>query len=276
VRNSRVACDLRPAGAARRLYDPVGLATMCGMRWVLVCVALGGCASAGKGNSIIGGITDAGPSGVDAREILAPDASPIDAPPEQVKLSASATETITLGNTFACRDNVNDVTLENSYYRLFLLDDYGIKPTLHVSQVDFAIELADGGFVGTDPQFSQPGTVALGVYGGAIDDAVLDMTKVRSVASADIKIADGVGTRMSVPITGDVAGGSILLVSLTVADGTKNGALFLIGSNRDGERRPGYTRAPGCSIPDPKTMAAVAKDIMHADADIILSVTGTR
>ena len=53
------------------------------MRWCLVCLLLVGCASAGKGNSIIGGLGDAGAG--DARpgtgnNFPEPDASPIDAP----------------------------------------------------------------------------------------------------------------------------------------------------------------------------------------------------
>lgn len=242
---------------------------MSDMRVLLACVALAGCASAGKGNSIIGGLDDAGVG--DANDFPSIDAAVIDAPPEQVTLSQSAADTITAGNTFACRDVDTGVTAENHYYRMFALDDHGVRGTLHVQHVDFGIEKADGGFFS-----SQSGKVSLGVYGGAITDTVIDLAKVRSVASADIKIADGRGTRMTVPITGDVAAGSILVVELGVDDGALNDAVFLIGSNNQGERRPGFTRAVDCGYTSPTKMATIAKDIGVAEADIILSVTGTR
>ena len=57
------------------------------MRWLLVCVALAGCARAGKENVIIGGIVDAGPRR-DASEL--PDAG-VDAP--TVQAPAGAIET---------------------------------------------------------------------------------------------------------------------------------------------------------------------------------------
>lgn len=62
------------------------------MRWLLVCVALAGCARAGKENVIIGGIIDAGPRR-DASEIP-PDAM-IDAP--AVQAPAGALEAISPG-----------------------------------------------------------------------------------------------------------------------------------------------------------------------------------
>jgi hypothetical protein len=64
------------------------------MRSLLVCLALAGCARAGKENIIIGGIIDAGPRR-DASEIP-PDAM-IDAPAVQISPTGTATETIPPG-----------------------------------------------------------------------------------------------------------------------------------------------------------------------------------
>ena len=51
------------------------------MRWLLICLAIAGCARAGKENSIIGGLSDAGDRG-DGGIIPGPDAPLIDAPPQ--------------------------------------------------------------------------------------------------------------------------------------------------------------------------------------------------
>src|SRR5262245_47091828 len=114
------------------------------MRWVLVSLAIAGCASAGKGNSIIGGLLDAGPedAGTDADDFPEPDASLIDAPPQQVSLSQTVSATIARNNTFACFNDATGLTRLNSYYRVFALADHSIATTLHVTEVAFGIEAA--------------------------------------------------------------------------------------------------------------------------------------
>lgn len=240
------------------------------MRWCLVSLALCGCASAGKGNSIIGGLDDAGTPD-DARDFPMLDAAVIDAPPEQITLSQNASETITNGNTFACRSTTTGVTRENTYYRAFALTDHGVRGALHVTSVVIGVQLADGG----PDSATQPGTVKLSTYGTVPDGTTLDLAQLRNLATADVKIPDGAGTRLTVPITADVAAGSVLVVELTVEDGAAAGARFLIGSNAQGERSPGYTRAPTCNIVAPRTMLSVAREIQTGEAHIIMTVTGT-
>jgi hypothetical protein len=245
------------------------------LRWFVVSMALAGCASAGKGNSIIGGITDAGagdpgPRG-DANDFPALDAATIDAPPEEITLTQTVSTTITRNNSFVCFDDVTNLTFQNSYYRVFALADHGITTMLHVAQVDFGIELADAGPSATQ----QPAQLLLGTYGTTPMDPTLDPAQIRTLTAIDIKIPDGAGTRLSVPITADVAPGTNLIVELTIPDGGAAGSVFVIGSNAQGERRPGYTSAPDCALPVPTTMQSIARQIMAGDADIIMSVTGT-
>lgn len=248
---------------------------MAAIRWFLVCLAIAGCASAGKGNSIIGGITDAGSGDpgprTDANDFPALDASPIDAPPQQITLAQTASSTITRNNSFECFDDVTGLTFQNSYYRVFALDDDSITTTLHITQVDFGIELADAGPDAT----LQPAQLLLGTYGMTPTDTTLDPTMVRPLTTVDIKIPDGTGTRMTVPIAADVAPGTNLLVELAVPDGAAAGSVFVIGSNAQGERRPGYISASDCGLSVPTTMHSLAKQIMVGEADVIMSVTGT-
>jgi hypothetical protein len=245
------------------------------LRWFLVSLAIAGCASAGKGNSIIGGLTDAGSgdpgSRTDANDFPALDASSIDAPPEQITLTQTASTTITRNNSFVCFNDVTNLTFQNSYYRVFALDDFSLTTTLHVTEVDFGIELADAGPNATQ----QPAQLQLGTYGTTPADPTLDPAQIRSLAALDIKIPDGAGTRMTVPITADVAPGTNLIVELTIPDGADAGSSFVIGSNAAGERRPGYTSAPQCALSVPTTMQSIAKQNNLGEADIIMSVTGT-
>jgi hypothetical protein len=238
------------------------------MRWLLICLAIAGCARAGRENSIIGGLTDARPSG-DADTVPAPDASPIDAPPQQVTLTQTASLGITKDNSFGCVE-ASGVTLPNSYYRVFKLADYAITTTLHVTQVVFGIETAAaGGGAG-----SQPATVNLGTYAGTPGGTTLDLSLVRSINSMNIKIPDGSATRMAVPITGDIAPTTSVIVELAIPDGTADGNEFFAGTNTDVERAPGYTLGPDCNVTSPTSMQSIADDHMFGDVHLVMTVTG--
>src|SRR5262245_54426166 len=112
------------------------------MRWLLVCLAIAGCARAGEQNSIIGGLNDARPSG-DADDVPPPDGSTIDTPPGQVTLTQTASNGITLNNSFGCV--VGGKTLRNSYYRVFTLADFQVTTMFHIMKVDFGIQTATAG-----------------------------------------------------------------------------------------------------------------------------------
>jgi hypothetical protein len=237
------------------------------MRWLLVCLTIAGCARAGKENSIIGGLTDARPSG-DAEDVPLPDASSVDAPPQQVTLTQNASNAVTLNNSFACVNGA--VTLQNSYYRVFTLADYAITTTLHVSQVDFGIQtaLAGGGAA------AQPATVHIGTYGGTPGSAPLDLSLVRMINSASIQIPNGSATGMTVPITADIASTARVIVELAIPDGTADGNEFFVGTNTDAERVPGYTLGPDCGFTAPTTMQSIADSNAFGNVHLVMTVTG--
>lgn len=220
------------------------------VKWCLVSLAIAGCASAGEGNHIIGGITDAGG-------------------PQQVTLSQTTSAAITPGNSFACT-TVPGLTRENSYYRVFTLADHGISTTFHVTQVDFGIQAALAG-----AGQKQAGQVRIGTYGVTSVEATLDVTQIRALTSADIQIPDGSGTRVTVPIAGDIAPSERLIVELLIPDGTAAGNQFFIGTNALGEKLPGYLRSPDCGYARPTTMFSVASDRGAGEIDLVLTVTGT-
>ena len=244
------------------------------MRWFLLSLAIAGCASAGKGNSIIGGLTDAGVRGDgNDNNFPLPDASPIDAPPQQVTLTQTTSNAIAHNNSFACIvPNSGGVGFQNSYYRVFTPSDAGLTTTLHITQIAFGIESASAG-TGT----MQPASIKLGTYTGTLAGTTLDLSKVQPITSANIQISDGEGTTMTVPITADLAPAANLIVELAIPDGTAAGNSFFIGTNTAGERKPGYTRAVACGLSNPTTMASVALTVPGSSgvADIIMTVTGT-
>lgn len=239
------------------------------MRRLLVCLAIAGCARAGEPNSIIGGLNDAR-SHSDADDIPGPDASTIDAPPQQVTLTQTASNGITLNNSFGCV--VGGKTLQNSYYRVFTLADFHVTTTLHIMKVDFGIQTAmAGGGAAT-----QPATVHLGTYGAVPQGTTLDLALVRSLGSVSIQIPNGSATSMSVPITGDVAPTTSVIVELAIPDGSAVGHRFFIGTNTDTEHAPGYTLGPDCGVTTPTSMQSIAdgNPDIGGQVHMVMTVTG--
>jgi hypothetical protein len=228
------------------------------MRWLLICLAIAGCAKAGKENTIIGGVIDAGTRG---------DALPDDASLQPTTLTETTSDAVAIGASLInCHGSTTDFIFENSYYRVFTLADHGIAATLHVTQVDFGIDTAIAGIGG-----KQPGTIRIGTYGGALGGTTLDLSLVRAINSADIQIPDGSATKMTVPITADIAATTSMIVELFIPDGRTDGNKFKIGANTGGERKPGYVRGPGCGTPNPTTLKSLAPG---DEIDLILTVTG--
>jgi hypothetical protein len=237
------------------------------MRRLLVCLAIAGCARAGEQNSIIGGLNDARPSS-DADDVPPPDASTIDASPGQVTLTQTASNGITLNNSFGCV--VGGKTLKNSYYRVFTLADFHVTTTLHIMKVDFGIQTAAAG----GGAATQPATLNIGTYGAAPQGTTLDPSLVRSLSSVAIQIPNGSATSMSVPITGDVAPTARVIVELAIPDGSGAGNKFFVGTNTDTEQAPGYTLGPDCGITTPTSMQSIADDNGFGPVHMVMTVTG--
>jgi hypothetical protein len=214
------------------------------MRRLLICLAIAGCARAGKENSIIGVLVE-------------------------TTLTQTTSDVVTVGaSKLNCHGDLSGFVFENSYYRVFGLADHDITTALHVTEVSFGIDTALAGAGGR-----QPGTVRVGTYGGA-PGAMLDLSLVRPISSVDIQIPDGSAAEMTVPITADIPAAASLIVELFIPDGSTARNQFKIGANSSGERKPGYvgTSDPNCNIPEPTSLKALAPE---DEIDVILSVTGT-
>jgi hypothetical protein len=225
------------------------------MRWLLLCLAIAGCARAGKENTIIGGLTD-------ARMDTA------------VTLTQTVSSAITADNSLGCADMTTGITRQTSYYRVFTLADYAITTTLHVTQVEFGIQTAAAG----KGAVGQPATINIGTYAGTAGGTTLDLAQVRMINSASIQISNGTATTMTVPITADIAPATSVIVELAIPDGTTGSNEFFVGTNTDAERAPGYLSSPDprCGATQPTSMQSIADDnMLKTVPHMVMTVSGT-
>jgi hypothetical protein len=235
-------------------------------------VLLVGCATAGRDNNIFdttdSGIVVLGDADklIDAARPI--DARPIDAAPVPLTMTETTSLNVAQGNSFSC-NAANITSGQNSYYRVFTLSDFQVTDIFHVNNVTFAVETAVG------QGGTQPATINLGTYTGALGGTTLDTTQITPLTSAPISIPNSTGGTVSTPITADVAPGSSLIVEIRVPDGAATSDELFIGSNNGGETKPVYILATSCSINSPTTMASIAATNGLPEPDVVLTVTGT-
>jgi hypothetical protein len=183
-------------------------------------------------------------------------------------LSQNMSDEIEDLHSIACINRDDDgnpiETRENSYYRVFVLEEERVEGDFEVSAVRFGIESA------TSPdEDAQPATVRLHTLEGEFLTESLT-----ELAAVTVDVEPQEGTYLEVPIRATVAAGSTLVAELFIENST-SGRLFFIGSNSQGQTAPSYIRAPssGCVIPEPTDLAEVAQGF--PDVHIILSVKGT-
>jgi len=260
--------------AATHCVAVVSVTTMYDMWWLVISLAIAGCASAGKGNSITSGVSDAGAEPADgAAPSDASGGTASDAPASRITLAQTDSATITTGNSIACENKLTNVTVLNSYLRVFALADFGVTDVLHVTEVAFGVDTAVAGPRAT----AQPAQVKLGLYEATPGTTTLDPSAIVALGDAvAIQIPDGKATTITVPVTADVQAGQNLIVELALPDGTAAGSTFLIGSNALGERAPGYLSARDCGLKNPTTIQSIASDLAHGPVDLLISVTGER
>lgn len=225
----------------------------------------------GTGDDIVG---DDAPD-IDANPNDPPDAEPNDPPPDAepsepqaVTLSQATSPTVMTANTLVCSSNVNNVpqyTLENHFYRVFRLSDFGISTTFTAQQVVFAVEDA------STTTGSQTVTVRLHTMtGSTLTNASLTLLYGQNVLVNDTTLAT-IPVTLTTPVV--VPAGSTLVLELFAPAHSAQGNFFYPGSNTSGESGPSYVRADGCTIPEPSTYATVAPaETVH----LIMSVSGTK
>lgn len=172
-------------------------------------------------------------------------------------ITHSTSQTITPGNSASC--NAGGLHTDNSYYRTFDLNSFGIIGSFSVCEVVIGIELAAGAG-GTQP-------ITVRLYNTT---NLMDLNAGTEIASEDFMIANQVQTVIGLPILGKTTTGG-LTVEIFTPNGQGAGNSFFIGSNAAGETAPSYLRAPACAIVNPTTTADIGFPNMH----IVMNVRGT-
>ena len=223
------------------------------MRWLAAGLLLAGCASAGPGNVIIGGVSDAGTRG-----------DPGDAGMGFV-LTQNASLAITPSNSFNCGID------QTSYYRVFTLANYGVTSTLHITRIDLGVESAAAA-----AGAAQPATLSLGSYTGTAGGDTLDLTQVVPIGSVDFQIPDGSDLLQAVPLAFDALPSAQLIVELAIPATAPGGNEFFIGTSTADEGAPGYLRSDGCALTAPTSMQSVAGVRGLGKVHLVLTVTGNQ
>lgn len=190
-----------------------------------------------------------------------------DANPEPVTLSQSTSQEITPLTSVACIEEDVDGNpvrhRENSYYRLFRLDELGIDGRVEVDQVSVGIESAN------DVAGTQVAT--LRIHQLADNDFLL--AKLTEVGSAQLTVANMATGVLDVPLGATVEPGATMVVEIHVADSAEGSTTKLfVGTNAGGQSGPSYLRAPACDLTEPVDLAAIG----HPNVHMVLSVSGTQ
>ena len=190
-----------------------------------------------------------------------------DATPVAVTLSQSSSQEITPQNSVACVEQDADGNpiehRENSFYRVFALEEEGVAGRLETSSVAVAIQSAES------PNPSQPMTVRLHTLAGN----QLEVARLSQIGSADVTVANQGAGILDVPLVATAEAGSKLVVEIFLPDAAGGGNLLFPGSNNAAQSGPTYLRAPvaGCDLVEPVDLAEIGFPEVH----LVVSVAGT-
>ncbi len=185
------------------------------------------------------------------------------------QLTHSLSQTIDDGNSVACnfRDiNGNIIYVEqNTFYRAFDLDDFGITSDYDITSIDYGIERLENAPAGGYP-------VTIGIYTTSATFPSGTLTLVTEVTE---NLQDQALVIRNVPITATIGASSEFVVAISIpSDDPSEGGLgqvkFQIGSNDDGENDPSYLSAPDCSLSVPTPFI----DQGRPDLNMVVNVNG--
>jgi hypothetical protein len=223
------------------------------MKWLALCLVVAGCATAGPGNEIVGGLGDAGTEGHGGRDPDAGGGAPVD-----VVLSQTSSNDVVADNSLDCPHE------ENQYYRVFTPSDTGVSNAFNVAEVTFGIQAAIADLTATMTILPYTGTP-----GDTLDPTALGV----ALATQTVPITQtATTTTMTVPITATIPAGTSFAVELD-APGPND---LYIGTNAGTETRPGYLRADECGITEPTKMQKLADDNkLNSTVVMVMTVNGS-
>ena len=174
-----------------------------------------------------------------------------------VTLSHSISYEIVAGVALACSPDQGVTTTENSYFRVFALEDFGIVSAFTVSSVTFGIEALRGGAT----------TITVNLYTLEGEFLRENLTLISSSTEA---IEPTQIALYTMEVEGTAPAGSTLVVEIAAPD-TRNQGAFFIGANSAGQTGPSYIASASCDLHEPRDLATLDQPAMH----IVMEVNGT-
>ncbi len=179
---------------------------------------------------------------------------------ERVRLEQTDNSEIAHSLSLACSDA--NGTNENSWYRIFRLEDFGVDNAFTVHRVNFGVQTAIG---------KQRVKVSIGTYAGAAGSVELDTTKIDMLGLTTINIPEGKGFMAQAAFPGiEIPAGSNLVVEIKT-EGAGDGSYFYLGATTATEMVPGYLRAPTCKTPNPVMTSALG----YLGTHLVIAVSGS-
>ena len=154
-------------------------------------------------------------------------------------------DSIFANGSLACRQTHTNFTGKNSYWRSFVLSDFGMTDGFSVTSVDIGIQQALAGSGGV-----QPLTCNLFITDGTLFPNGFP-TSLTLIGTVTIDVPDQTISHFSIPVAGVAPGGSELVVEISVPFGIIEKNIFFIGTNNFGETAPSYILADSCGFSNP-------------------------
>ncbi len=200
-------------------------------------------------------------------------------------ITHSMSQAVTPLNSVSCNDGVGHA--DNSYWRAFDLNAFGITSNFDVESVEIGIEDAtSGGAAGTlqppnisksvakkpggQPQGGSGQPLTVNLYTSSMPFPTGFPGSLTMIGTTSITVADQALTIITIPVTGTALAGSELVVEIFTPNGQAAGNLFFIGSNAAGQTGPSYLNAAACGITTPTPTESIGFPNMH----IVMNVNG--
>ena len=178
---------------------------------------------------------------------------------DEVFITHSASQEVTPLTGIACSSAGS--TTQNSYWRVFDLDEFMLDEGLTTTSVEIGVETAN--------IFAAPPTSTVRLYSL---DGPFTTANLTLVAEEDYVIqgTEG-GTIITVPVEGSFAAGETLVVEWDVPNLQDSGGGVFIGANTQGQTGPTYVSAADCGLAEPTDLASIG----FPDVAWVLNVNGT-
>ena len=188
-------------------------------------------------------------------------AAPLDVNPGSVVLTHSASQEVLAGNSIQCGRGTGATRshADNSYWRAFDLEEFGITGNFNVDSVQFGVQLATSG-----SEEGQPVIIRLYTTNGDFPGSPLSL-----IGSTLYTLPDQSLSIASVPVNATAFSGTTLVVEVFTPDGGAGPNNFFIGSNNAGETDPSYMSMAACGVTVPTPMIEFGYDDVHFVMNVV-------